>query len=296
MHSIGGRIGTRAYGMALVTVAAVLWSTAGLFVRVLHLDVWTILAWRSLFAALFLALVVWARNGRDTLRAVRAAGWPGLAAIPVSAISMGAYVVALKLTTVANVMIVYATVPFVAAGVSFLWIGERAGRRVLLASGVALIGIAIMAGFATRPQDIAGNAVSFLMTLAFGAQLAMARRYPALDMAPINAAGAALCAIISWPLMAGGIPNPHQLIILALFGIVITGFVYLLFLTGGRHIPSGEAGLIGLLEVVLAPFWVWLAFAEQPGLPAIIGGSLVLGSVLWHLAGGKRRTKALRSS
>ncbi len=277
-------IGVHAYGVMLVTVAATLWSTAGLFVRLLDLDVWTILAWRSVFAALSLALFVIFQNGRNTLEGVRAIGWPGLFAIPIAAVAMGSFVLALKLTTVANVMIVYATVPFVAAGVAYFWIGERLGPRFVLASAVALVGILTVAGFATRPQDLEGNLVAFLMTLAFGAQLVMARRYPALEMAPVNAMGAALCAILCWPYIAAGIPTLHQLIILALFGITNAALGYILFLTGGRHIPSGEAGLIGLIDVVLGPLWVWLVFREQPGQAAIIGWGLVLAPVIWYLS------------
>jgi drug/metabolite transporter (DMT)-like permease len=142
-----------------------------------------------------------------------------------------------------------------------------------------------MAGSATRPQDIAGNALSFLMTLAFAVQLVMARRFPELAMAPVNAIAAALCAVVCWPLMASAIPSAHQLAILALFGVTTTALAYILFLTGGRHVPSGEAGLIGLLDVVLAPLWVWLTFAEQPGRAALVGGALVLASVLWYLSG-----------
>jgi len=272
----------------LVTVAAVLWSTAGLFVRLLDLDVWTILAWRSVFAALSLALFVIIQNGRNTLSGVRAIGWPGLIAVPMAAVAMGSFVLALKLTTVANVMVVYATVPFVAAGVAYLWIGERLGGRFVLAGAAALVGILTVAGFATRPQDVAGNFVAFLMPLAFGAQLVMARRYPTLEMAPVNAMGAALCAILCWPYIASGIPTPHQLLILALFGITNAALGYILFLTGGRHIPSGEAGLIGLIDVVLGPLWVWLAFREQPGKAAILGGCLVLAAVIWYLSADKR--------
>ena len=282
------RLDARAYGVALVMSAAVLWSTGGLFVRLLDLDVWTMLAWRSLFAALSLVLVVIIQHGRNTVQVVRAVGWPGLVAIPLAAISMGSYVAAIKLTTVANVMIIYATVPFVAAGVAFVWIGERSKSRVLLASAIALAGIVIVAGSTTRLQDIAGDAIAFLMTLTFGVQLVMARRYPRLEMAVINAFAAALCAIGCWPVAAAGIPDLYHLIILALFGITTTAFAYLLFLTGGRHIPSGEAGLVGLLDVVLAPFWVWLAFGEQPGQAAFVGGSLVLASVFWYLSGQLR--------
>jgi len=117
----------------------------------------------------------------------------------------------------------------------------------------------------------------------------MARRYPALDMAPINAAGAALCAVIVWPLMASGVPQLSQLLILALSGVTNTALAYILFLTGGRHVPSAEAGLVGLLDVVLAPLWVWLAFREYPGQAAILGGSIVLASVVAYLSTGLRR-------
>jgi len=102
-------------------------------------------------------------------------------------------------------------------------------------------------------------------------------------MAPVNAFGAALCAAFCWPLMAPGLPSLYQLVILGLFGATNTAFAYLLFLVGGRHIPSGEAGLIAMLDVVLGPFWVWLVFAEQPGGAALLGGGLVLAAVLWYL-------------
>src|SRR5207244_1827876 len=198
-----GQVRGRAFGIALVIAATVLWSTAGLFVRLLDadgpIDVWAMLAWRSLFAAASLFL--------------------------------------------------------------FIALQHR-----------------------TRPADGAGNALAFLMTLSFGVVLVMARRYPSLGMAPINALGAALCGILCWPLMATGLPSLYQLVVLALFGATNTAFAYLLFLIGGRYIPSGEAGLIAMLDVVLGPLWVWLVFAEQPGGAAIIGGGLVLASVLWYLA------------
>ena len=282
----------RAYGIALVAAATVLWSTAGLYVRLLDLDVWTIQAWRSLFAALSLFALVFVDKGRQAPHAVAAIGWPGLAAVPISAISMICYVAALKLTTVANVMIVYATVPFVAAAVSFLWLGERIKRRILIASAVALAGIVLMAGAATRPQDIAGDAISLLMTATFAVLLVMGRRYPSLAMAPVNALSAALCAIVCWPLMSGGTPDLPEILILAVFGATTTGLAYLLFLTGARHIPSSEAGLIGLLDVVLGPLWVWLGFGEEPGLLAMIGGGVVLAAVLWYLSDGVRRRSA----
>jgi len=289
--SLAAKTGNRAFGVALVAGATVLWSTAGVYVRLLDLDLWTVQAWRSLFAALSLVVLLAADRGVGTPRVFWSIGWRGWAAVPLSAASMLCYVAALRLTTVANVMIVYATSPFFAAGIALLWLGERVERRVLTASAAALAGIAVMAGSATRPADIAGDAVSLLMTVTFAVLLVMVRRYPGLAMTPINALGAALCALISWPLMTGGMPGPGDLLILAVFGTTTTGLAYLLFLTGARHIPSSEAALIGLLDVVLGPFWVWLGFGEIPGTLALIGGGIVLAAVLWYLVDGLRAAR-----
>jgi drug/metabolite transporter (DMT)-like permease len=284
-------VGSRSYGITLVALAAVLWSTGGLFIRAVSVDIPTMMAWRSMFSTLSLAAIFLVLNRRRPVGALRDLGWPGLIAIPISALSITGFVVSVSLTTVANVMIIYATVPFLAAGIAWAWMRERASRSVLVASGAALAGILVMAGSATAPGDLAGNAFALLMTATFAAQLVMARRYPRLQMVPVNAAGAALCALAFLPFAQPGIPPASELAILCAFGIVTTGGAYILFLLGGRYIPSAEAGLVGLLDVVLSPLWVWWAFGETPSAPALAGGAIVLAAVLWYLAGGLRAVR-----
>ena len=127
----------RLFGLLLVGGATALWSTAGIFVRLVDLDVWTILGWRSVFAvlALLVIVVMKRRSAAPTTTAPTAVLW---LAVPIATISMGAYVVALKLTTVANVMVVYAAVPFVTALLAWAIIGERITGRMLAASLAAM--------------------------------------------------------------------------------------------------------------------------------------------------------------
>src|SRR5262245_3445880 len=114
-------VGSRSYGVTLVALAAVLWSTGGLFFRALSsLDLWTMVVWRSVFAAIALAVVIVALNRSRSLGVLKRLGRPGLIAIPIALVSMTSFVAAVWLTTVANVMIVYATVPFIASGIGFL--------------------------------------------------------------------------------------------------------------------------------------------------------------------------------
>ncbi|RDJ15830.1 DMT family transporter [Rhizobium grahamii] len=284
----------RTYGMFLVGIATIMWSTAGLFVRALDLDVWTVLGWRSLFGGLALTIIILAKK--------RISAEPGKVPLYfyplfglMAAISMYSYIGALKLTTVANVLAIYATVPFVAAAIAYLWLKEKISRRVLTASMIAFVGVLIVAGFGARPQDIAGNALAFLMTLTFSILLVAARRYPALRLAPVNALGSGLCVLLCLPLMSHTLPSWQEILVLAVFGSTTSGIAYLLFMTGGRYIPSSEAGLIGLLDVVLGPLWVWLAFSETPTVSTIIGGVIILISVFWYLWSGMRGAQPRRT-
>ena len=278
----------RTFGIILVSLAAFCWSIAGLFMRMLDLDVWTILVWRSIFGSAALWLVVlWQNRRRNGAPAVGAVAipfsGPGIAAIALSTISMVSYITALKLTTVANVLAIYATIPFVCVGLAWLWLGEKIDRRVLAASSIAFLGVLVVAGFAARPEDVLGNLMAFSMTLSFSIMVIMAQRYPGMDMAKANAIGCMVCALVCWPMSSGVVPSLAQMALLAGFGITSTALAYMLFLTGGRHIPPGEAGLIALLDVVLGPLWVWLAFSEEPGLATAIGSGLILSAVVWYL-------------
>jgi drug/metabolite transporter (DMT)-like permease len=288
----GENMSSRTYGILLVSIATVMWSSAGLFVRMLDLDVWTVLGWRSFFGGSTLVLIALYSNRRRNPTAKKAAMPLYLLSGLIAAISMFGYIGALKLTTVANVLAIYATLPFVSAGIAYLWMRERVERRVLIASAIAFVGVLIVAGFAARLQDLAGSGLALVMTVTFSVLLVMSRRYSALKLAPVNAIGSGLCVLLCLPLMSHTIPSASELAILALFGSTTSGLAYLLFMTGGRHIPAGEAGLIGLLDIVLGPLWVWMAFGENPGVAALVGGGLILSAVAGYMWSGLRAAQA----
>lgn len=277
------KLGRQFYGVLFVGASTVLWSTAGFFVRLIDLDVWTMVAWRSLFAFVTLLIVAIIAAGHRAFLLRQNFGWPGAIYTPIAAISMVSYIVALKLTSVANVMIIYATVPFVAAGLAFLLMRERVDRPVMIASAVAFLGVVIMAGFARGTSDVIGIAMALLMTVSFATTVVMARRWPALDLAMVTALASALCGALCFTLASSAIPSPYQLALLFLFSLATQSLSYVLFLIGGRQIPSAEAGLVALLDVVLAPLWVWMAFAEQPSTAALVGGAMTLSAVALYL-------------
>lgn len=281
-------------GAALVAASAVAWSLAGFFTRLVPLDAWSILFWRGIFAAFFVGLYVVAHYRGRTLAVTRAMGWPGLLITCLSALGMTSFILALKLTSVADVAIFFATCPFVAAVIAWLWLRERATALTLGASLVALAGIVItVAGSGGGRSSIEGDLLACLMTTAIAGMTVALRRYRGVPMLPTACFSNLLAALVSLAFTLPFAVGPQDLGYLALFGFVQMSLGLSLFTIGSRMIPAAETALIGTLETPLAPFWVWLAFGETVSVHALIGGAVVLLAVIGHVLLQSRFRRAL---
>ncbi|PDS46208.1 hypothetical protein CO662_04760 [Rhizobium anhuiense] len=274
---------SRFVGIYLVISSAVLWSTAGLFVRIADMDVWSMVAWRSAFSFVTLGAFVLIRR-RWTKKGVRGTfGMPGVVACVVSTVAAITYIASLQWTTVANVMTVYATLPFVATGIAFLWLHDPVTYRFVIAGCLAFLGVAISVGAAMSANDLLGILAAFIMTAGCATQIVIAKRFPSMDSTMMTVLAALACFCIALPLMQYSIPTSTQLLACAFYGIFTTGIGYVLLLLGSRRIGSGEAGLLSMLDVILGPIWVWIFYSEEITLPVLLGGAVVLTSVFWYL-------------
>jgi drug/metabolite transporter (DMT)-like permease len=262
-----------------------LWSLAGLFARLLvHLDVWTVMGWRALLGAASIAavgLIEWRAGRLDNPLGFGALS-PVVALLAMIAIS--AYTASVMTTTIADVMVIYATLPFVAAAIGFLINGERVSARTLVASSLALVGIIVMVPSGLGSGRLLGQALSMLMTLAFAGMIVLQRHQPGASVIVVNclgAIGSSIFGLANSPLQAISL---HDFAILFVFGLTTIGLAFVLFMEGAKFIPSAEAGLISLLDVVLGPLWVFIAFGENPGLATMLGGAIVLGAAVWRMA------------
>jgi drug/metabolite transporter (DMT)-like permease len=276
-------------GIALVAAAAVAWSTAPFFTRLLPFDSWTILFWRGLFGGGVIVAVLVLMQGRAGLRDLTAMGKSGWLVASLSTVGMVSFIPALQLTSVSNVAIIIATGPFVAAAFAWIWLREAARWQTMLASLVALCGVAIIVGNARASSDILGLALACLMTVAIAAMTVTVRRHKDTPMVAAAALSNVLGSIVSMP-FAHGIASVTgtDLVILAMFGFFQVALGLTLFVLGSRLLPSGQATLIATLETPLMPFWVWLAFQEVPAVRAFVGGALVMAAVVADIASDHR--------
>jgi drug/metabolite transporter (DMT)-like permease len=273
-------------GVILVCLSAVTFSTAGIFTKAVSATAWDVIFWRGISAVVITLLILWFRGGiKDELRRFRA---PALLAAIIMASGTAAFIPAFKLTTIANVSIIWATAPFVTALLAWIFINEIPSRRVLVCSAIAIGGVLITVGGSFSGGNIFGDLLALWMTLMMSATMVLYRLHPSTPtMLP-----AALSSVLLLPFAMlysdPMVTNPAEIGILVCFGAVFAAASVLLA-EGARLIPSAQAALLSALETPLAPIWAVLILAEFPTLQAVVGGVLIMGAILFSQASFKRR-------
>lgn len=269
-------------GALLVAAAATCWSSGGLIVRLVSTDAWTTNAWRGAFASVFFVLVVVLLHRGE--RPWRRMGWPGVAV----GLGLGAasffFILSLSRTSVANTLILMSVGPYITGLLGWLLLGERVRVRTWFAMAVALAGAVVMVSHSWARGSVAGDLLALAMAGSFALSTVMVRRHPEVPMTPAAALAGAFTCLISLPL-ANPLDAPgRDVALLALFGVGQLGVGFLLFAAGARRIPAAETSLIGMLETVLGPLWVWLFMGEQPPATTLLGGALIVGTLAAHAA------------
>jgi len=279
-------------GIVLVVAAAIAFSTAPFFTRLLPFDSWTILFWRGLFGGALIATILVLLQGRSGLQDFTGMEKSGWLVASLSTLGMVCFIPALQLTSTSNVAIIIATGPFVTAALAWIWLREVPRLRTTLASIVALCGIAIIVGGARVGSDILGLALACIMTVAIAAMTVIVRQHRNTSMVAAAALSNILGCVVSIPFAHGiAAVTGFDLFIFAMFGFFQVALGLTLYMLGSRLLPSGQAALIATLETPLMPFWVWLAFQEVPSSRALVGGALVMGAVIADIIGDRGEQK-----
>jgi drug/metabolite transporter (DMT)-like permease len=280
-------------GVALVAGGALCWSFAGVVTRSLQANPWEIVFWRSVVMALTIGGYLMAFDRTATLDAIRRA-WPAmlLSAFCLSGAFVG-FFVALQHTTVANTLVVTASAPLIAALLARIFLGEAVRPATWLAMLAAIGGVTLTVVDSLSGTGIVGPLMALGCAISFAANMVVIRTRPDVNMMFSVVLGGIVSALITLPL-AWPFPAPaHEIPWLAFLGVVQLGLGLVLFTLGLRHLPAATASLVGLLETVLGPLWVWLAFGESPGFYGFIGGGVILGALalntLWEARAARLR-------
>ncbi len=266
-------------GASFAAGAAVCWSMAGVVVRHLDLKDVDVSFWRSVF--MFLALLPVLLWQRRALMTDLALGWRSMVFSGfLLAVTFVAFIVALGLTSVANVMVVLAANPFITALFARLGLGEKIAPFTLAAMGLAAAGLILTVVDSVQLGQAAGMLLALLVPTAFSLNSMYMRRNRTLSQLPTLAFAALFSGLLVLPFADFTALAARHLPWLLLLGPVQLLLGLWLFSRALRHVTAAQAALIGVIEMVLAPFWVWLAHGEAPAALTMLGGAIVIGAVV----------------
>ncbi|WP_301277895.1 DMT family transporter [Dechloromonas sp.] len=287
---------THRRAVALMVLVTLLWSIAGVVTR--HLDAarsFEVTFWRSGFNALSLAIALTLWRGAGMWRALARAPRIVWVSAVCWSVMYTAFMVALTLTSVANVLITMALGPMVTAIFSWLFLKRRLPARTWLAIAVAGAGIVWMfAGELAQGGSLLGSLVACAVPLAGAINLIVLqsvgeRAGEAPDMLPAVMLGAAISALATLPLAMPLQASMHDLSLLAMLGTVQLALPCLLMVILSRALPAPEISLLALLEVIFGVAWAWLWAGEVPQDSVLSGGALVLATLIANEMAALRR-------
>lgn len=266
---------------------ALLWSTGGFLIKSVSLSPLAISGSRSLIAAIFLILV----RGRP--RIVLSPVFIG-AAIAYAG-TLTCFVMATRLTTAADAILLQYTSPVFVLLFGWLFLRESVTRIDLLVTGLVMAGLVVFflesLGGSASPTAMLGNAVGVLSGVFFGLQAVLMRKVhvTGLSAESVLITGNLICFLIAIPALIPSRPSGMDLLWLLILGVVQIGFAYLLYMAALRYVTSLELILVPVIEPVINPLIVFFLRGEKPGVLTIIGGLFILSVVtVWCLYRSKQ--------
>jgi drug/metabolite transporter (DMT)-like permease len=259
--------GALVQGIVLTALAALSWSTAGLFPRLVSTDVFTTLFWRSALGGLsVLAFQLVLNHGKP-------------------AAAMVTFIAAFYFAPIADVVFVYGAFPTVTVLLSALLLRTRIQRADVLCSALVAVGVGIILWGQASLQSIVGTLMSFSATLLFGLMTVGIKRFPDARMVKVTYMGAFLSALAMAPFASFMQTSMHDLGWLWLYGFLNIGVGFGFYLLGVRRIKPVLASVLCMIEIPLAPLWAYLLLGEQVGWQSLVGGAVVLlavsASLVW---------------
>ena len=287
----------RQQGLLLTGGGALIISPDALLIKLIGLPDGDILMWRGLLTALGFVIIMLARHGAGTVAAYRRCGWTGIGVALLFSFSTFGFVLGNQYTKGGNVLMILAGAPLIAALLSRLFLGERLPRRTWLAIALCLVGTSLIVLDDAGVGSWVGNAFALLAATGLAANFTLCRTRPGVDMSPMLTLSGLIVAMVAGLFNLAGsgltLPPVASALWLVLLCLIILPLGFTLIQRGPLYLPAAEVGLLMLLEVVVGTLWVWWLLGEQPAPVALVGGSLVLGTLLVKGLYERRLTNSL---
>ena len=267
-------------GPLLIFLGAFCLSFGGLIVKSFEgATLWQILFWRQFFFLILVFLFLVFVYKKDVFKIIYKSGLPGFVGGLVLALGFSGYVFAMYNTTVANTNFIIQTQTIFLAIFGYFFLKEKISKIMLASIFLAISGLVLMLGNTLSFGQTSGNIVAFVMPIAFAILILIVRKYPETDMVPIQFIAGFLAMIIGYIASTKILISYHDIFLAFLAGVFQIGLGFIFITIGAKKTQSAMVGIIMLTEAVLGPFWAWMFVNENPPLPVLIGGGIIIFAV-----------------
>jgi len=267
-------------GPLLVFLGAFCLSFGGLIVKSFEgATLWQILFWRQLFFVLLVIIFLLFTYKKKVFVAMYQSGIPGFLGGIILGLGFSAYVFAMYNTTVANANFIIQTQAIFLAIFGYFFLKEKISKLTLASIILAISGILLMVGSSLSPGQLSGNLVAFIMPSSFAVLIVIVRKYPHVDMIPLQLVAGIVAMLIGYFVSTKINISMNDLFLAFIAGFFQVGLGFIFITIGAKKTLSAIVGILMMTEAVFGPFWAWFFLDERPQFYALIGGSIILFAV-----------------
>ena len=283
-------------GFWLTLAGVLIFTPDALLIRLADVEFFTLVVYRCTIAGLLMLVGYSLYCGRDFVRHILMIGVWGLVVVVLEAAASWTFYLALERTTVANVLVIFASTPLIAALLTRIFLDDVIERPTWLAIWSAGLGLVVVASGGVTTGNWLGDLLALINAVVIAGVYTVVRRRRDLNMIPAAGFGLLLAALVAYPFAQFPVLGVHQWLILLIGASVVLPVALALLTLGPRYLPAPEVAMLTLLETIIGPVWVWLVIGEEPGIRTLLGGSVVVAALFCHALWRFKQTRQAVSS
>ena len=269
--------------LSLSLVGVLLLSPDSLLIRLLNLSDFSLIFYRSYLPAVTLFIFILWFYKKNTIQAFLLIGVPGVIYATLYAVTHVCFVYSIQYTSVSNTLVIVASAPIFSAILSIIFLKEQPSLFTWLIIFIALVSMFIIGWGSYSTTGIFGDIMALIVAIAMGSGGVLVRYFKNIDLVPACFVGCILAGLYTLPFQIEFDLTSIQILYLSLMCFVILPIPFIIMTIAPKYTPAYQVSLVFLLESVLGSAWVWIVINEVPSLNTIIGGAILLSSVLIYM-------------
>jgi drug/metabolite transporter (DMT)-like permease len=279
-----------------MVLAVLVLTPDSLLISLIESDPWTLVFWRGLLTALTLTVALAVMHGRDMIKKTWEVGLPGIFAGLLFGCSTISFVMSVRLTTAANALVVVASMPLFAVVFTLIFLKEKVPLRTWLATIAGFGGIAILFSGSLGGGALIGDLLALVTACFMAGNFVLIRRFERISMIPAVIFSGILTTLAVAPVSNPAVFDSIDFLYLILMGTIVLPVPLAIMTVAPKLIPAPEASLILLLETFFGPLWVWMVLKEKPAKETVIGGMLLVITLIVHSIVSMRENQVSQNS